>query len=137
MTSEVEIRQYRDSDRENVRRFAAADEHERPEYLKKHPRLGDFRADGLVHYYDLEPESFFVAECCGEFVGNLLGAVDSIVSDNERRRTPDVSGEDICCPVRTDSQSGLCPSFARIVLAPSRLRQLLTCVGTLHIYTSA
>ncbi|MYF92319.1 MAG: GNAT family N-acetyltransferase [Gemmatimonadetes bacterium] len=81
MASGVEIRQYRDSDRENVRRFAATDEHERPEYLKKYPRLGDFRADGLAHYYDLEPESFFVAECCGEFVGNLLGAVDSIVSE--------------------------------------------------------
>ena len=53
----------------------------RSEYLKKHPRLGDFRADGLAHYYDLEPESFFVAECNGEFAGNLLGAVDSLVSE--------------------------------------------------------
>ena len=81
MATGVVIRNYRASDRENVKRFAAADEHERSEYLKKHPRLGDFRADGLAHYYDLEPESFFVAECHGEFAGNLLGAVDSLVSE--------------------------------------------------------
>ena len=75
------IRPYRQSDRTAVRRFAAADEHERPRLLEKHPRLGDYRADGSAHYYDLEPESCFIAEADGEFVGSLLGAVDAAVAE--------------------------------------------------------
>ncbi len=75
------IRPYRRSDRDAVREFAAADEHERPELLKKYPRLGQYRADGLAHYYDLEPESCFIAETEGEFIGSLLGAVDVTVTE--------------------------------------------------------
>jgi GNAT superfamily N-acetyltransferase len=78
---EFSIRPYRKSDRDAVQQFAAADEHERPELLKKYPRLGDYRADGLAHYYDLEPESCFIAEVRGEFIGNLLGAVDAAVAE--------------------------------------------------------
>ena len=78
----VLIRPYRESDREAVRQFAADDEHERPELLKKHPRLGQYRADGLVHFSDLEPESMFVAEHKGEFVGNLLGTVNVELADH-------------------------------------------------------
>lgn len=79
--SEFVIRPYRPSDRTAVRQFAAADEHERPELLKRYPRLGEYRADGLAHYYDLEPESCFIAEANGEFIGNLLGAVDVAVAE--------------------------------------------------------
>ena len=45
--------------------------------LNQHPRYGLFLADGLAHFYDLEPESTFVAEHEGEFVGNLLGTMDT------------------------------------------------------------
>jgi GNAT superfamily N-acetyltransferase len=78
---EFVIRPYRQSDHSAVRQFSAADEHERPELLKKYPRLGDYRADGLAHYYELEPESCFIAEVKGEFIGNLLGAVDAAVAE--------------------------------------------------------
>ena len=78
----VIVRPYRKSDREDVRQFAANDEHERPELLKKFPRLGEYRADGLAHFYALKPESMFVAEHKGEFIGNLLGTVDAELADH-------------------------------------------------------
>lgn len=78
----VIIRRYRSSDREAVRRFAAADEHERPALTAKHPGLGEYRADGLAHFYDLEPESMFIAEHDGVFTGNLLGAVDAALAEH-------------------------------------------------------
>jgi GNAT superfamily N-acetyltransferase len=75
------IRPYRKSDRQDVRQFAAHDEHERPQLSARYPGLGQYRADGLAHFYDLEPESLFVAEGDGEFIGNLLGTVDAAAAD--------------------------------------------------------
>lgn len=82
----VVIRPYHTSDREAVRRFAANDEHERPRLLASFPGLGEYRADGLAHFYDLEPESFFVAEHNGDFIGNLLGTVD-VAATEQREET--------------------------------------------------
>ena len=50
------------------------------------PEVGEYRADGLTHCYDLEPESCFVAEVDGAIVGNLLGTVDARLAE-ERQRT--------------------------------------------------
>jgi hypothetical protein len=75
------IRHYRTSDRDAVRHFAATDEYEQVRVRMGRSRLGEYRADGLAHYYDLEPESCFVAEADGEFIGNLLGAVDAAVAE--------------------------------------------------------
>jgi GNAT superfamily N-acetyltransferase len=68
---------YRGADRDGVRRLAANDEFERPRLLTRYPKWGEYRADGLAHFYDLEPESCFVAEAGGDVVGNLLGTVDA------------------------------------------------------------
>ena len=71
------IRPYQQTDRHAVRELAGEDEFARPELVKRHPRMKRYLADGLAHYYDLEPESVFVAEVDGEVIGNLLGAVDT------------------------------------------------------------
>ncbi|MGD9675136.1 MAG: N-acetyltransferase family protein [Candidatus Bipolaricaulia bacterium] len=71
------VRAYGASDREAVRRLAADDEFERPCLLARFPKWGEYRADGLAHFYDLEPESCFVAEAGGAVVGNLLGTIDA------------------------------------------------------------
>jgi len=77
----VVIRAYRESDREAVRQFAANDEHARPQLAAKHAGLGEYMADGLAHFFDLEPESMFVAEHDGQFIGNLLGTLDAELAD--------------------------------------------------------
>ncbi|MEW5825471.1 MAG: GNAT family N-acetyltransferase [Candidatus Bipolaricaulota bacterium] len=71
-------------DREAVRRLAAEDLYERPGLLKRFPRWGEYRADGLAHFYDAEPESCFVAVSQGEVVGNLLGTTDAARSEQRR-----------------------------------------------------
>ncbi len=76
-TPECVVRAYDVSDRDAVRCLAADDEFERPCLLARFPKWGEYRADGLAHFYDLEPESCFVAEAGGEVVGNLLGTVDA------------------------------------------------------------
>ena len=75
------VRPYRPSDRDAARRFDAEDEFARPRLIEKHPRMGDYCADGLAHYRDLEPESCFVAEADGQFIGSLLGAIDAAVAE--------------------------------------------------------
>ncbi|MDD5265059.1 MAG: hypothetical protein PHU43_09525 [Candidatus Bipolaricaulis sp.] len=80
------VREYRGADRDGVRRLAADDEFERPCLLARYPTWGEYRADGLAHFYDLEPESCFVAEADGEIVGNLLGTVDARLAE-EREET--------------------------------------------------
>ncbi|MDD5646845.1 MAG: GNAT family N-acetyltransferase [Candidatus Bipolaricaulis sp.] len=74
---EFVVRPYRPTDRHAVRHLAANDEFERPCLLARFPKWGEYRADGLAHFYDLEPESCFVAAAGGKVVGNLLGTVDA------------------------------------------------------------
>jgi len=80
------VRPYRGADRDGVRRLAADDEFERPRLLARYPKWGDYRADGLSRFYDLEPESCFVAEAGGDVVGNLLGTIDARLAE-EREET--------------------------------------------------
>ena len=79
------VRPYRSSDRPAVRRFAGGDEFARPQLASKYPGMREYVADGLSHYYDLEPESCFVAEADGEFIGNLLGAIDTLVTEGREK----------------------------------------------------
>lgn len=74
---EYTVRPYQPSDRQAVRLFAAEDEFERPELYCRYPRMGQWRADGTAYSCDLEPESLFIAESNGEFIGALFGAADS------------------------------------------------------------
>lgn len=74
---ECVVRPYHPTDRDAVRCLAANDEFERPSLLARCPKWGEYRADGLAHFYDLEPESCFVAEAGGDVVGNLLGTIDA------------------------------------------------------------
>jgi len=75
--AEFIVRPYRLSDRQAVRQLAGEDEHARPVLTARYRGYRDYLADGLSHYYDLEPESMLVAEANGVIIGNLLGAVDT------------------------------------------------------------
>ena len=77
----VVIRPYTAADRPALREFAANDEFARPKLFQRQPRYGQYLADGLAHFYDLEPESTFVAEHRGDFIGNVLGTTDAKRAD--------------------------------------------------------
>ena len=79
---EYEIRKYRDSDREAVRRICMD-----TAILGKPVDIlfgdRDIAADAIISYYtDFEPESCFVAAAGGSVIGYLAGSVDS----SRRRR---------------------------------------------------
>ena len=84
-SADFTIRPYRFSDREAVRRLAGEDEHARPALAEKYPGYREYLADGLSHFYDIEPESMFVAEANGVVIGNLLGAVDTRVTEKREK----------------------------------------------------
>jgi len=69
-----------------VRQLAGEDEHARPALAEKYRGYKEYLADGLSHYYDVEPESMLVAEANGLVIGNLLGGVDTRVTA-EREKT--------------------------------------------------
>ncbi len=89
----VSIRPYRKPDREAARQFAANDEHERPRLLARHRRLGEYRADGLAHFFDPEPESMFVAEQDGSSSAICWARWTSTSLTSARRLTPGDSVE--------------------------------------------
>lgn len=73
------IRNYRDADLQSVRNIFGEDEFARPRLLKKHPRMKEYLADEVSHYYThYEPESVFVAEADGTIIGALLGAKNTL-----------------------------------------------------------
>ena len=84
VNAEFIVRPYRVSDREAVRQLAGEDEHARPDLAKRYPGFREYLADGLSHYYDLEPESMLVAEANGVVIGNLLGAVDTKIAEQRQ-----------------------------------------------------
>ena len=72
------IRNYQARDLPAVRTIYGDDEFARPDLLRKYPRMGEYLADEVTHYYiHFEPESVFVAEMQGKIVGALLGAVNT------------------------------------------------------------
>jgi GNAT superfamily N-acetyltransferase len=77
MKESMIVRAYQSVDRQSVRRIYGDDEFARPEMQKRFPRMSIYLTDSMLHYYDLEPDSVFVAEVDGKVVGALLGAVDS------------------------------------------------------------
>jgi len=66
--SNFAVRPIAEGDRDAVGRLAAEDLYERPGLLRRFPRWGEYRADGLAHFYDAEPESCFVAVARGEVI---------------------------------------------------------------------
>lgn len=80
------VRPFTPPDREGVRRIYGDDEFARPELQRCFPRLSLYLADSMLHYYDFEPESAFVAVMDGQVVGALLGAVDTERKDDDYRR---------------------------------------------------
>ncbi len=79
------VRPYERSDRPALRaRLLGAEPDEfglHAGLVRGHPRMKAYFADGLSHYYDLEPESCFVAEENKKIIGNLFGAVDTTVAE--------------------------------------------------------
>ena len=55
------------------------------ELVRRYPRVKAYFADGLSHYYDLEPESCFVADAAGRIVGNLFGSVSTTLAEKRFR----------------------------------------------------
>jgi GNAT superfamily N-acetyltransferase len=80
------VRSFVPSDRESVRCIYGDDEFARPEMQQRFPRMSAYLADSMSHYYDLEPESVFVAEMEGQVVGALLGAVDTERTEERLRQ---------------------------------------------------
>lgn len=76
-TTTVIIRPYKPADRAAVRVLYGSDEFARPQLLAKYPQMRHYLADSMAHYYDIEPESTFVATWQGEVIGSLLGTVDT------------------------------------------------------------
>ncbi len=79
------VRPYERSDRPALRaRLLGAEPDEfglHAGLVRRHPRIKVFFADGFSHYYDLEPESSFVADANDRIIGNLFGAVDTTVME--------------------------------------------------------
>ena len=73
----IVIRSYWREDCPGVRLIYGMDEFARPELQRRFPRMQDYLADSMAHYYEREPESTFVALVDGRVVGALLGAVDT------------------------------------------------------------
>jgi ribosomal protein S18 acetylase RimI-like enzyme len=72
------IRSYRNIDQPAVRAIFGEDEFARPQLAIQYPRMSEYLADEVSHYYiNFEPESLFVAEVDDRVVGALLGAVDT------------------------------------------------------------
>jgi len=77
MTSDVLIRPCQPADRPGVRAIYGDDEFARPDLQRRCPRMREYLADSMSHYYECEPESAFVALVEGQVVGALLGALDT------------------------------------------------------------
>ncbi|MEW6093583.1 MAG: GNAT family N-acetyltransferase [Chloroflexota bacterium] len=71
------IRPCSPADHAGIRAIYGEDDFARPELQRRHPRLREYLADSMSHYYELEPESTFVAAMDEQVVGALLGAVDT------------------------------------------------------------
>ncbi|UCH42602.1 MAG: GNAT family N-acetyltransferase [Dehalococcoidales bacterium] len=82
--AEFTVRPYRSSDRQAVRQLAGEDEFGRPYLASKYSGYREYLADSVSHYYDLEPESMFIAESDGAVIGNLLGAVDTKATEKRQ-----------------------------------------------------
>jgi len=72
------VRPYRPEDRPGVRLIYGVDEFAHPALQRRFPRMQDYLADSMSHYYAYEPESTFVALAGGQVVGALLGTVDTL-----------------------------------------------------------
>ena len=84
-SSDFTIRPYAQSDRPALRaRLLNAEPDEfglHARLIRRYPRMKTFFADGCSHYYDLEPESCFLAEANNKIIGNLFGAVDTTITE--------------------------------------------------------
>ena len=89
-STDFSVRPYLRADRPALRaRMLGAEPGEfglHAELVRRYPRMRTYCADGLCHYYDLEPESCFVAEASGAIIGNLFGAVNTTITE-EREAT--------------------------------------------------
>lgn len=77
MIASLVIRPYQPADRPGVRTIYGDDEFARPDLQRRYPRMCEYLADSMSHYYTHEPESTFVAALNGQVVGALLGALDT------------------------------------------------------------
>jgi len=77
MTVDIVIRPYQPADCPSVRAIYGDDEFARPDLQSRFPRMREYLADSMSHYYTHEPESTFIATADRQVVGALLGAVDT------------------------------------------------------------
>jgi hypothetical protein len=65
------IRPYQPRDRVAVRNIYGTDEFAHQQLMQKYHRMSLYLADSMSHYYDIEPNSTFVAEVEAQVISAL------------------------------------------------------------------